>query len=143
MISLLYNLADATNFEEMVENLKQLKITNPSIEGLLEKLKVDYPQNELTAYDISLRNKFIKSLNKMKATYNKLIISGENLDGNFLDINESESANVIKRKWLENIKTSNLIKVVSDKLVFDKTNLKTKQIINVKDAINFLNELGF
>ena len=143
MISLLYNLADATNFEEMVENLKQLKITNPSIEGLLEKLKVDYPQNELTAYDISLRNKFIKSLNKMKATYNKLIISGENLDGNFLDINESESANVIKRKWLENIKTSNLIKVVNDKLVFDKTNLKTKQIVNVKDAINFLNELGF
>lgn len=143
MIELLYNLSDTTNFEEMVENLKQLKLTNPSIQGLLDKLKVDYPSNELTAYDVSLRNKFIKSLNKMKATYNKLIISGENMDGNFLDINQSENANLIKRKWLENIKTSDLIKVVNDKNVFDKANLKTKSITNIKDAIKFLNELGF
>jgi hypothetical protein len=145
IISLLYKLSPATTFDEMVEILKQEGLHNPSLDQLLEKLKINTPTSQLTEFDVDLRNKFFTSMNNMLVKYRKLILDPQTKTGNSLDLNEENAFNIIKTKWFNTTRANNkLFKTSKEgKITLNKAALPVDTIRNLEDAILFLNSLGY
>lgn len=145
IISLLYKLSPATTFDEMVEILKQEGLHNPSLDQLLNKLKINTPTSQLTEFDVDLRNKFFTSMNNMLVKYKKLILDPQTKTGNSLDLNEENAFNIIKTKWFNTTRANNkLFKTSKEgKITLNKSVLPIDTIRNLDDVILFLNSLGY
>lgn len=145
IVSLLYKLSPATTFNEMIDLLKQEAVYNPSLDQLLDKLKINTPTNQLTEFDVDLRNKFFTSLNNMAVKYKKLILDPQTKLGLPVDLNEENAFNIVKTKWFNATRANNkLFKVNKEgKFTINKSALPVDTIRTLDDVISFLNSLGY
>ena len=145
IVSLLYKLSPATTFDEMIDLLKQEAVYNPSLDQLLNKLKLNTPTNQLSEFDVDLRNKFFTSLNNMAVKYKKLILDPQTKLGLPVDLNEENAFNIIKTKWFNATRANNkLFKVNKEgRFTINKSSLPIDTIRTLDDVTSFLNSLGY
>lgn len=149
IVALLYKMVKTTNFDEVAEALRGMVYVNPSYRPLLTKLKLgdkkeeDVPVENLTSFDVDLRNKFYTSMSNMLVQFHKILLDSENLMGANVNLNQARDFSVTKERWLSNIRLkSGLFHTNKGVIELDITKLGVPSVRDESTALKFLNSVG-
>jgi hypothetical protein len=125
-VQLMYALAPATNYTEMMDMLYDLTKVDAKFLPLIDKLKLD--EETVDKATVELRNDFFIAFSNFKNTYYKLIVNEDGSSVNFI-INEKDGINKLKNEWYEKLKSNKKVTVKDGKYIFnlgkEKSNFRT------------------
>lgn len=137
---LLFKLAPATTYQDMIDILEREAKFNPTFLQILDALKVGVPVEQLSKYDMDLQTKFYKSLNNMRVEFIDLLVNSD-LTGTTVELNEQNAIRLVKSKWQNALKQSGIVHIVKDEYKIDKSKLNVNSISKEGDIIRFLKSL--
>ena len=115
-VQLMYALAPATNYTEMMDMLYDLTKVDAKFLPLINKLKLD--EEVVDKATVELRNDFFIAFSNFKNTYYKLIVNEDGSSVNFV-INEKDGINKLKNEWYEKLKSNKKVSVSQGHYVFN------------------------